>query len=202
MSINSDALRRGALRIDPGVDEAPERAGQNRQRQRDHDAPQREVGAENRQLPRDRAAIADQRPAHDHRNRRAEIGADGEQGCGHRINGERPARQDSAERRADQQSLQAGFRAKRSRHFFVRQNFRDERAEQAAREHARHDAAEQREVMGQYLEHPIEAVAAIDQGRADHDQHGDEDHRPADRLADSGGTRLGLHGVIGGRRVF
>jgi hypothetical protein len=35
----------------------------------------------------------------------------------------------------------------------MRQDFRDERPEQAAGEHARQDAAEQREIMGQDFEH-------------------------------------------------
>src|SRR5689334_23159237 len=48
-----------ALRIHPHEDEAAERAGQHWNRQRDHDAPQRELGAEDRQLPSHRAAIAD-----------------------------------------------------------------------------------------------------------------------------------------------
>ena len=38
------ALTAARLRIHPDIDETPKRAGQNRQRQRDHDAPQREVG--------------------------------------------------------------------------------------------------------------------------------------------------------------
>src|SRR4051794_9930217 len=38
----------------------------DRQRQRDHDAPDRKIGAHDRQFPSDRAAISDQGPTHDH----------------------------------------------------------------------------------------------------------------------------------------
>jgi hypothetical protein len=48
----------------------------------------------------------------------------------------------------------------------------------------------------------VDAIAPIDQRRADRDQHADHDHRPADRLADAAGTRLGVRGVVGGRRIF
>jgi hypothetical protein len=132
----------------------------------------------------------------------AKVSADRKQCGGHRIGGERAARQDRAERRSDQQALEAGFRAKRPGHFFVRQNFRDESAEQAAGEHARQDAAKQGQIMREDIKHAIDAVAPVDQARADHDQHGDKYHRPADRLADTAGARLGLRGIVGRRRVF
>jgi hypothetical protein len=188
-----------ALRIHPHIDEAAERAGQHRDRQRDHDPPQREVRAEDRQFPGYRAAVADQRPAHHHGDGGAEIGADGEQRRRHRIGGEGTAGQDRAERRADQQSLQPGLRPQRSGDLVVRQNFRDEAAEQAAGQHARHDFSEQPEIMGEDLEHAVDAVAPPDQACANHYQRADHDHRPADRLA--GAPRLRL-GVIGRRRVF
>ena len=70
-----------------------------------------------------------------------------EQRACHRIGGEGTAGQDRAERGADQQALQSGGRPERSRYFLVRQNFRDERAEQATGQHARQDFAEQRKVM-------------------------------------------------------
>ena len=56
--------------------------------------------------------------------------------------------------------------------------------------------------LGQDFQYAVDAVAPPDQRRADRDQHGDHDHRPADRLADAAGTRLGVRGVVGGRRVF
>src|SRR2546430_2142584 len=77
----------------------------------------------------------------------------------HRIGGEGTARQDRAERRSDQKSLQARVRPQRPRDFVVRQNFRNEAAEQAAGQHARYDFAEQPEIMGEDLEHAIDAVA-------------------------------------------
>ena len=58
------------------------------------------------------------------------------------------------------------------------------------------------EIMGQDFQHAIDAVAPPHQHDADRDQHGDHDHRPADRLADLAGARLGVRGVVGGRRVF
>ncbi len=84
----------------------------------------------------------------------------------------------------------------------MRQDLRNEGAEQAARQHAWQDAAEQLEIAGENFEHAVDAVAPVDQRGADRDQHADHDHRPADRLADMSGTRPGLRGVVGGRRVF
>jgi hypothetical protein len=62
--------------------------------------------------------------------------------------------------------------------------------------------AEQRQIIGEDFQHAIDSVAPPDQRRADRDQHADENHRPADRLALASRTRLGLRGVVGGRRVF
>jgi hypothetical protein len=152
-----------------GIDESSERAGQQRHRQRDHHPPQREVRPHDRQFPGDRPAIADQGPAHHHGDGGAEIGADREQRARHRIGGERPTRQNRAERSADQQSLQSGLRPHRSRHFFVWQDLRDEGAEQAAGQHPRQDAAEQSEVVLQDFPHPMGAVAPPDQRSADCD---------------------------------
>ena len=59
------------------------------------------------------------------------------------------------------------------RDFLVRQNFRDEGAEQAAGQHARQDFAEQPEIMREDLEHAIDAVAPPDQRCADRDQRAD-----------------------------
>jgi hypothetical protein len=84
----------------------------------------------------------------------------------------------------------------------VRQDLGDERAEQAARQHAWQDAAEQREVVGQDFQHAVDAVAPPDQRGAHRDQRRDHDHRPADRLADVSGTRPGFRGVVGRRRIF
>ena len=81
----------------------------------------------------------------------------------------------------------------------MRQNFRDEAAEQAAGQHAGYDFPEQPEIMGEDLEHAIDAVAPPDQACANRDQRADHDHRPAHRLAGAPGLRLG---VIGRRRVF
>jgi hypothetical protein len=111
----------------------PERTGENRDRHREQHPPDREFGAEDRQFPRDRAAIADQRPAHHHRNGRTEIGTDGEQRRRHRISRERSARQDRAEGGADQKALEAGLRPERPRDFFMRQDFGNESAKQASR---------------------------------------------------------------------
>ena len=65
----------------------------------------------------------------------------------------------------------------------MRQDFRNEGPEQAAGEHARQDAAEQLEIAGEDFGDAVNAVAAPDQHDADGDQHGNEEHRPADRLA-------------------
>jgi len=84
----------------------------------------------------------------------------------------------------------------------MRQDLGDEGAEQAARQYARQDVAEQREIVAQDVRDTIDAVAPPHQGRADRDQHGDHDHRPADRFADVSGTRLAVRDVVGGRRIF
>ena len=55
----------------------------------------------------------------------------------------------------------------------MRQYFGDEGAEQAARQHARQDAAEQREIAKQDFGDAVNAVAPVDQHDADRDQHGD-----------------------------
>jgi hypothetical protein len=78
----------------------------------------------------------------------------------------------------------------------------NERAEQAARQHARQDAAEQREIAGQDRGDAGDPVAPPDQHDADRDQHADRDHRPADRLSDAPGTRFSVRGGVGWRRVF
>src|SRR5437667_108987 len=86
----------------------------------------------------------------------------------------------AAPRFSDQQSLQAGIRPERARYFLVRQNLGDEGAEQAAGQHARQDAAEQRQIVGENFKHAIDAVTPPDQRGRDRDQHADHDHRPAD----------------------
>jgi len=184
------------------IDETAERTGEHRQRQRDHDSPERAVRPHDRQLPGDGAAVADQGPAHDHGNGGAEIGAHREQRRGDRIDGERPTWQDRAEGGTDQKTLQAGGRSERARDLLVRQDFGDERAEQAAGEDPRQDAAEQAEIMGQDLQHAVDAVAAPDQRGADCHQHADRDHRPADRLAAAAPARPAIGLLVRGRRGF
>ena len=84
----------------------------------------------------------------------------------------------------------------------MRQDLGDEGAEQAARQHARQDAAEQRDIVGQDIKYAADAVAAPDQRGADRHQRTDRDHRPADRLADAPGPRFAFRGVGGLHRVF
>jgi len=84
----------------------------------------------------------------------------------------------------------------------MRQNLSDECAEQAAREHARHDAAEQPEIVGENFQHAVDAAAPIDQHGADHDQHDDRNHRPADRLAGAAGAGFAFRSVGGGHLIF
>jgi len=79
-------------------------------------------------------------------------------------------------------------------------DFGDEGAEQAAGQHAWQDAAEQHEIAGENFQHAMDAVAAPDQHDADRNQHADEDHRPADRLALLPRRSLRLGRIVGRRR--
>jgi hypothetical protein len=184
------------------VEVAAERTGKQWQRQRDHDAPQREVRTHDRQLPGDGAAVTDQGPAHHHGNDGAEIGTDREQRGGDRIDREGAARKDRAEGRANQQTLETRGRSERARDLLMRQDFGNERAKKATGENSRQDAAEQAEVMRQNLKHAVDTVAAPDQRGTDHDQHADGDHRPADRLAGSAIARAAVSVLIRGERCF
>jgi hypothetical protein len=84
----------------------------------------------------------------------------------------------------------------------VRQDFGDERAEQTTGKDAREDPAEQRNIMGQDVEHAGKTVAPPHQCGTDRNQHGDRDHRPADRLSRACRTRFAFGVVRGADLTF
>src|SRR3954464_7685146 len=53
----------GSLRVHPDINKTSECACKDRQRHRDQDAPEREIGPQDGQFPGDRAAVPDQCPA-------------------------------------------------------------------------------------------------------------------------------------------
>ena len=131
----------------------------------------------------------------------AEIGADREQRARHRIGGEGTAGQDRAERRADQKPFSPDF-GPSDRDTFSCGNISAMKApsRQPASTRGRMPPNSQRSWV-RISSDAVDAVAPVDQRRADRDQHADHDHRPADRLADASG-RGSLSAVVGGRRVF
>ena len=155
-------------------------AGDDRQRHRLDDAPDHEVGAEERQFPHQRARIAAQRPRGDEGDHRAGVGAHGEKGAGHRIDGDRPARQQEAEKRRDSQAGETGFMPDPARHQFARQDHGDEGADQAAGQHLGQHLAEQREVAAEYGEEMLAPVAHIDGGGGGESHSGDGRGRPVE----------------------
>ncbi len=177
----ASVIARRAHAREPGAHRDPrQEPGDDRQRQRLDDAPDHEVGAEERQFPYQRAGIADQRPADDEGDHRAGIGAHDEKGAGHRIDGDRTARQQKAEERRDQQAGEAGFVADPARHQFARQQQRDEGADQAAGQDLGQHLAEQREVAAEDGEEMLAAVAPIDRGRGGKRDSGDRRRRPVE----------------------
>ena len=108
------------------------------------------------------------------------IGAHDEECAGHRVDRDRAARQQEAEKRRDQQSGQAGFMADPARHQFARQDHGDEGADQTAGKHFRQHLGEQRQVAAKNLEDVFAAVAPIDGGRGAKGDRCDDRGRPVE----------------------
>ena len=158
-------------------------ARHDRQRQRDQAAPDHEVGAEERQLPDQRAAVAEQRPAGDECDGGADAGADRDERRGDREHRDRPARHDDAGERRDDQTEKARFGPDPFHHHVARHQHRDERRDQAGRQHLGQDVEEQPDVGGEDFEKARLAVAPIDDRGRDHDGDRDERSRPVECLA-------------------
>ena len=141
-----------------------QQAGDDRQRQRDQDSPADIFEPEERQLPDQRAIIAEQIPGGDEGDRRADIGAEQEKRAGDRIDRERPARQHRAHHHGDEQAQKARFAADHARHHFARQQPGDESGDQAAGRHFRQHADEKLEILGQDGDELVGSIAHIDDG--------------------------------------
>ena len=105
---------------------------------------------------------------------RARVGAGDEKRGRDRVDGERPAGKDRARDRRDEDTAEPRLRPHPSGDRLARQQQRDERADQAAGQHLRQHGAEQAEIFGENFEKARLSVAKEHEGRrADRERRDD-----------------------------